>query len=907
MSISLSGSLVISGSLTTTGTISMSGSIASASYALNATTGAYANTSTSASYALNADLLDGLNSTVFATTGSNTFTGTQYISNTNNAIGFSNTTSSIYTDGGLQVTKDAYLSSSLYIKGNLTVYGTQSVSYITSSTLNITTNLITVNTATPSVRFGGIAVQDSGSTAGLTGSLLWDSQNNSWLYDNPSGSGNYDSAMVIMGPRNSSALGNEAGLSCNYLVQGHGHHHTTSSAIFHDGSTTCIGTGMSITSAGITCFAGRICSPSLTTDVVATIGSTFTCPTAAGLGYGIFGYSGVGLGIAASATGPNQGIAFFVCGDYERMRIVTSGNVGIGTSCPFAIADVNLSVNGSTSSAMQLGVANTRTGQLYASSGEVRLSAVTSIPLNLYTNDLKRMSIAATGEACFACQVCSGAGFLAPDYYNYSAYPYNTNFGAGADATTTTLRAGSTAGQQTCITLTGQNGASPTKSILMYTSSALRLQIDGNGVACFANTVCTSTLKANAVDIIAGSCASFTFGVDQQSTFAFGSTNGKRVAIIRDSTCGDNGLQFGYDTTDKTGIIAGSATSVGAGIDFYTYNGSAWANRMRLNKDGNVGIGTTSPQGILSIKGTTNNTVLEFDNGGTTNAFLRSYDRTASAYRELTFYANFIDFNTGSSPSNAMRITSGGTLAINTSSPYSGAKLQVKTATNINLAIQTGTADTTGIKINAFNDAADTNIPLELNGSIMILKTGETEKMRISGGNCVAMSDVDFTWGYSGRGLHLSKAGTGPKKSLFADGSAYLYFGGSDTNSWARIYAMPGSAGMYMNNGDSSWTSNSDIRIKTCITKIENSLDKVMCFSGYEYQLKDDCTGKMRLGVIAQELENILPQVISCGYSPEHNEDILGVSYTDLIPVLVNAIQELKHQNDTFKTCLGIN
>jgi hypothetical protein len=58
----------------------MSGSIASASYALNATTGAYANTATSASYALNATTFNGLASSIFATTGSNTFVGNQVVS-----------------------------------------------------------------------------------------------------------------------------------------------------------------------------------------------------------------------------------------------------------------------------------------------------------------------------------------------------------------------------------------------------------------------------------------------------------------------------------------------------------------------------------------------------------------------------------------------------------------------------------------------------------------------------------------------------------------------------------------------------------------------------------------------------------------------------------------------------------
>jgi hypothetical protein len=218
----------VSGS-TTLMSVSSSGAIA--------TTGNVAGT---ASYATNAELLDGLNSTVFATTGSNTFKGPQYISSSFVPTNFTDT-ASLYTDGGLRVTKNAYLSSSLYIAGDLTVFGTQSVNYITSSQLNIADNIITVNTSTPAVRFGGIAVQDSGSLAtGLTGSLLWDSQNNHWIYTNPSGS-SYSGGMLISGPRNTGSMGDEQGTTFNAIMKGMGGDHITSSGIFESGSNVGIG------------------------------------------------------------------------------------------------------------------------------------------------------------------------------------------------------------------------------------------------------------------------------------------------------------------------------------------------------------------------------------------------------------------------------------------------------------------------------------------------------------------------------------------------------------------------------------------------------------------------------------------------------------------------------------------
>jgi hypothetical protein len=182
--------------------------------------------------------IGGSNSSTLATTGSNTFTGQQYVSNTNAPVNFTDT-ASLYTDGGLRVGKDAYVSGTLYLN-NLTVYGTQSVNFITSSQLDIADNIITVNTSTPAIRFGGIAVRDSGSLGtGLTGSLLWDSQNNHWVYTNPSGS-NYSGGMLMSGPR-ASALGEEQGTTNNALMKGQGGDHITSSAVFEVSGSVGIG------------------------------------------------------------------------------------------------------------------------------------------------------------------------------------------------------------------------------------------------------------------------------------------------------------------------------------------------------------------------------------------------------------------------------------------------------------------------------------------------------------------------------------------------------------------------------------------------------------------------------------------------------------------------------------------
>lgn len=285
-SLTITGSLIVSGNISSSGSITISGSVASASYAENAnlldnldstsftTTSSFSAfsssvvsnsaslstrlttdesnyTSLSSSFATTSGSVAGRVTLIegqYATTGSNNFTGTQYVSNTSNPLTFT-TTASLYTDGGLRVSKDSFVSGTAYFN-NVVIYGTSSIQYITSSQVNVGANIIYLNTQTPAVRFGGMAVADSGSNAGVTGSMLWDSVNNNWIYTRESGS-TYSGGALISGPRNSGSIGNEQTTLANYIMKGQGGDHITASQVYTDDNATCFyGGNASITSAG---------------------------------------------------------------------------------------------------------------------------------------------------------------------------------------------------------------------------------------------------------------------------------------------------------------------------------------------------------------------------------------------------------------------------------------------------------------------------------------------------------------------------------------------------------------------------------------------------------------------------------------------------------------------------------
>lgn len=88
-------------------------------------------------------------------------------------------------------------------------------------------------------------------------------------------------------------------------------------------------------------------------------------------------------------------------------------------------------------------------------------------------------------------------------------------------------------------------------------------------------------------------------------------------------------------------------------------------------------------------------------------------------------------------------------------------------------------------------------------------------------------------------------------------------------------------------------TAYSDIRLKTDITKITDALSKVFRLNGYTYTRKD--TGERQTGVVAQEVQKVLPEAVMD--TGEH----LSVAYGNMVGLLIEAIKELKAEVDQLK------
>ena len=112
---------------------------------------------------------------------------------------------------------------------------------------------------------------------------------------------------------------------------------------------------------------------------------------------------------------------------------------------------------------------------------------------------------------------------------------------------------------------------------------------------------------------------------------------------------------------------------------------------------------------------------------------------------------------------------------------------------------------------------------------------------------------------------------------------------------------------MYLNNSSGVLTvagTNypSDARYKKQITRLQNPLEKIMAINGVEYFMRTDefpskhFDTKLQVGLIAQEVEKVLPQAVQTG-----EDGYKAIDYARVVPLLVEAIKEQQTMIDELK------
>jgi hypothetical protein len=107
-----------------------------------------------------------------------------------------------------------------------------------------------------------------------------------------------------------------------------------------------------------------------------------------------------------------------------------------------------------------------------------------------------------------------------------------------------------------------------------------------------------------------------------------------------------------------------------------------------------------------------------------------------------------------------------------------------------------------------------------------------------------------------------------------------------------RSIGSTASAGALHYTSDGTLTTNtSDERLKTNITTLTGALSKVNQLRGVTYNWTENPTGDTRIGFIAQEVNNIVPELTFT--NPNSPEQYMGVHYDNVTALLVEAVKEL--------------
>jgi len=600
----------------------------------------------------------------------------------------------------------------------------------------------------------------------------------------------------------------------------------------------------------------------------------------------------------------------------ERLRINSSGNVGIGTSSPTNTLSVagNANITGNTT----LGDASTDTVTVNGYVG-VRATPASYYGISLGNSSTITGDANPRGISSSAVYGSDATGLTSALFgqVRTTAAAYTMSDAIGLRLDDASKGAGSTITNQHGVYVQNQTQGTNNYGITSLVSSGSnKWNIYASGTAnnYFAGNVGIGTSAPSSnLEVSSGSDTVLTINAanNADAKLVFSEAGSAEYTIIMDGLSGSTqSLQF--------------------------YNNRTATEAMRISSTGNVGIGTSSPSAPVEIVyAASGQQVAQRWRSGAGNVYGLDFvgNNADNGWGQIATYASGYLYwgvsATNGAYTERMRLTATG-LGIGTSSP--GQKLEVagtikSTAAN-GLLLQNSTStganyirmvDSVQSSYFGQEDSAGSTFGLTAYSTIiygnaaypMIFATNGAERARITAGGDLLVGTTTSTSrfvSYRGdagfNGFFDSPSGAG--SGVYAIGTSLAST--SNNANCAHLRCTTQGVATWELQGNGTSTFSSDERLKKNIQTARNGyLDDVekLRVVKYNWHTDDDLTAK-ELGLIAQEVEQVFPGLVVEDSVPLGDVQNPKAIKTSVLPyILLKAIQELSAKNDALEARLA--
>ena len=425
----------------------------------------------------------------------------------------------------------------------------------------------------------------------------------------------------------------------------------------------------------------------------------------------------------------------------------------------------------------------------------------------------------------------------------------------------------------------------PAMKFLTGTTEAMRISGSNVGIGTSSTYNMRTTIAGTGSALSTGTGSYAVASIYDTATAAVGTGGG--LAFQGDDGT-NSAVTFATVNGSKENATAGNYASY---LGFSTRaNGGNLTEKVRISSAGNVGINNPNPAQTLSIcnpaNPNRNGMEIAIGAGDTSSNTIQNYNRATAAYTPLNIAGSILTFGVGTAATERMRITSAGKLVVNgTVAGYSGTGITIGSpaASSSGLSIL---STTTGYGYLLFGDATGDGtagysgqINYSHSTNRMGVNTNGGERMAIdSSGNVMVGTASQYFARFSVQGETFQNAVT-----VRVGTNGYPAINFQNTSAQQQGYITTNASSV-------QYISISDQRAKENIADADDAGSKIDSIQVRKFDWIADGSHQ-DYGMIAQELQAVAPEAVS---GDADSENMMGVDYSKLVPMLVKEIQSLR-------------